>query len=345
MSFANTSEDKGINMPGLSRLLLLVLFCALITIPSVSQAAANKLYFTTYDDWKVMRVDIDGSNLETLHTSATGTPCGITIDPDNHKIYFTDYHSSVSKIQRMNLDGTNLEDVVTGVMAVTIALDRYAGKIYYTTKDDYSVKRVNTDGTSIETLYTSATGTPSGIALDTKNGKVYFSDNHNTVLKIFRANLDGSNREDVLTGVKAISIALDVENGKIYFTTEDDWSVKRANTNGSGLETLHTSTTGTPNGITLDLDSSKIYFTDHHSSVEKIQRMNLDGTNLEDVLTGVEPLHLMTEPPVPTAVGMKDFSAGKRASTGIWLILSIVVFILLKTFGKRYKENRADRIG
>lgn len=179
--------------------------------------------------------------------------------------------------------------------------------------------------------------------MDTKNGKVYFSDNHNTVLKIFRANLDGSNREDVLTGIKAISIALDVETGKIYFTTDDDWSVKRANTDGTGLETLHTSTTGTPNGITLDLDSGKIYFTDHHSSVEKIQRMNLDGTNLEDVLSEVEPLHLVTDPPVPTVVGLKDFSVGKRASTGIWLILSIVVFILLKTFGERYRENRADR--
>ncbi len=28
---------------------------------------------------------------------------------------------------------------MTGVMAVTIAFDRYAGKVYYTTKD-YSVK-------------------------------------------------------------------------------------------------------------------------------------------------------------------------------------------------------------
>jgi hypothetical protein len=97
MSFANTSEDKGINMPGLRRLLLIVLFWALITMPSVSQAAANKIYFTTYDDWKVMRVDIDGSNLETLYTSATGSPCGITIDLITNKFYFTDYHRANRK--------------------------------------------------------------------------------------------------------------------------------------------------------------------------------------------------------------------------------------------------------
>ncbi|MBN2005356.1 MAG: DUF5050 domain-containing protein [Anaerolineae bacterium] len=312
------------------RWLLLILLLALVTIPLTTQAAVNKIYFTTTDDYRVKRANADGTNVEILHTSATGTPSGIIIDYDNNKIYFTDNHSSVASVQRMNLDGTGREDVLTGVRAISIALDRYGGKIYYTTEvatgTDYSVKRANLDGSNVETLYTSATGTPKGIALDTRNGKVYFTDNHGTVAKIQRMNLDGSGLEDVLTGVMAISIVLDVNGGKMYYTTSDDYSVKRANTDGSGVEILHTSATGTPRGITLDLGDGKIYFTDNHTTIAKIQRMNLDGSGLEDVLTGVSAAQIGADPPVPTVVTVNQISASNWTSMVVWLSALIAVF-------------------
>jgi DNA-binding beta-propeller fold protein YncE len=189
-------------------------------------------------------------------------------------------------------------------------------KLYYTTNDDWSVKRANLDGTGVETLHVSVTGTPHGIVLDTINGKVYFTDNHSSVAKIQRMNLDGTELEDVLTGVWALAIALDVSAGKIYYTTNDDWSV----------ETLYTSATGTPHGITLDLDVGKIYFSDNHSSVAKIQRMNLDGTDLEDVVTGVWAVALISNPPVPTALRLTNFSAHNYFSTGVWIPAAVFLF-------------------
>jgi hypothetical protein len=225
----------------------------------------------------------------------------------------------------MNLDGTGLEDVLTGVQAVAIAVDRYGSKIYFTTEDDWSVKRANLDGTSVETLHTSATGTPHGIALDTKNGKVYFTDSHTTVAKIQRMNLDGTGLEDVLTGVQAVAITLDVNGTKIYYTTEDDYSVKRANTDGTSIETLHTSATGTPHGITLDIDSGKIYFTDSHNTVAKIQRMNLDGTGLEDVLTGVQAVGIVTDPPVPTAISLRMTAVYNPFSWGVLFLMGTLI--------------------
>ena len=242
----------------------------------------------------------------------------------------------------MNLDGTNLEDVVTGVMAISIAVDRFAGKIYYTTKFDPFVKRANMDGTSIETLYTpSTTSEPSGIALDTKNGKVYFTDKNPSVKKIYRMNLDGSSLEEVLTNVQAVSIALDVEGGKMYFTTNNDYKVQRADMDGTDVEMLYYSAAGVPNGITLDLDSGKIYFTDDYSLVKKIHRMNLDGTSLEDVMTSVQALNIVTDPPVPTAITMKDFAAGNRASPGILVTSLIAILILSKIIGKKFTEKHS----
>jgi hypothetical protein len=48
------------------------------------------------------RANTDGTGLETLHTSTTGTPNGITLTWIVAKSTLR-YHSSVEKIQRMNL--------------------------------------------------------------------------------------------------------------------------------------------------------------------------------------------------------------------------------------------------
>jgi streptogramin lyase len=306
-------------------LLILVVFAGLTTITPQAQAAVDKIYYSTNDDWSVKRANSDGTGVETLHISATGTPSGIVVDENNGHVYFTDQHTDVAKIQRMNLDGSSLEDIVTNNQAVAIALDRYAEKIYFTTTDgtgdDYSVKRVNTDGTNVEILHVSITGTPKGIALDTRNGKVYFADNHASIEKIQRMNLDGTDLEDVMTGVRAVSIILDVDDGKMYYTTSDDWSVKRADMDGTNVQTLHISDTGTPSGITLDLNDGKVYFTDNHSTVETIWRMNLDGSAFEAVLTGVRAVGIGTDPAVPTAITLSNIMVGNPLPTSSWLLV------------------------
>jgi hypothetical protein len=53
--------------------------------------------------------------------------------------------------------------------------------------------------------------------------------------------------------------------------------------------------------------------------------MNLDGTGLEDILTGVSALKITTEPPVPTALIVNCFSARNRASIAAWLPTLIIV--------------------
>jgi hypothetical protein len=330
-------------------LLFLLVFAGLASITPLAHATVDKIYFTTNDDWSVKRANSDGTGIETLHISAVGTPSGIVVDNDNGKVYFTDHHGDVAKIQRMDLDGSNLEDVVTNNRALAIALDRYGEKIYFTTTDgtgdDYSVKRANLDGTNVETLHTSVIGTPRGIALDTRYGKVYFSDNHLSVANIQRMNLDGTGLEDVLTAVRAVSIILDVDNEKMYYTTNDDWSVKRANLDGTNVETLHVSDTGTPGGITLDLNANKVYFTDNHATVETIWRMNLDGSGLEAVLTGVRAVGIGAEPPTPTAVTLSSIVIGSPLSVSSWLLVLAVAMALssmLLVIGIRQINRRSS---
>lgn len=93
-----------------------------------------------------------------LSSVAIGQPMA---GPGSH-VYWSDY--GTSKIQRAKLDGSNIEDLVTGVNG------------------------------------------PNGIAVDTLNGKVYWTD----VGKIERADLDGANRETVVAGLD-VPVGVDVD--------------------------------------------------------------------------------------------------------------------------------------
>ena len=114
------------------------------------------------------------------------------------RIYWTD--PVAGKIQRANLDGSGIQDLLTRLkLPFAIALDMAGGKIYWT---DW--------------------GGDSAAGL------------------IQRANLDGSNIQDLVTGLKRpFAIALDRAGGKIYWTgedTRDTGLIQRANFDGSGIQ-------------------------------------------------------------------------------------------------------------
>ena len=206
------------------------------------------------------------------------------------KMYWTSVGGM--KIQRANLDGTNIEDIVNGrnmvpwVTPLSIALDADGGKMYWTNVSNprkQKIRRANLDGSNIEDLVTGLTSV-SDIALDVEGGKIYWANGY-----IWRANLDGTNIELIIEEWgRARYFALDVEGGKIYWTTQGSFRERiwRANLDGSDRESF------TPHserwhalGIALDVKGGKMYWTDGYNL--KILRANLDGSNREDLVTGL----------------------------------------------------------
>ena len=110
--------------------------------------------------------------------------------------------------------------------------------------------------------------------------------------KIQRANLDGSNVEDVVPGLREPgAIALDTAGKKMYWTNTFNSNIHCANLDGSNVEAI---VVGRANlrGLTLDVANRKVYWTDRGygargARVGKIHRANLDGSNVEDVITGL----------------------------------------------------------
>ena len=244
----------------------------------------------------INRANLDGSNVEVL-VAGLDYAVGIALDVSEGKMYWTD--SGADKIQRANLDGTNIEDLVTDVGSVgwNIALDVSGGKMYWISgtdrRDEVIIERANMDGSNIEDLVTGLefVGDPTGIALDISGGKMYWTDTmrlqeiRGSVRGIQRANLDGSNAEWVLLGIRpdVTCIALDVSGGKMYWARwNNKYPISRANLDGSDIEDLVTHVRKDIIGITLDVLGGKIYWTS--ISPYKIQRANLDGSNIENIV-------------------------------------------------------------
>ena len=129
-------------------------------------------------------------------------------------MYYTD--SGTDSIQRANLDGSNVRDIVTtGLKTPTdIAVDLTREKLYWTDADTDKIQRANLDGSHIEDIVTTGLQTPTGIALDLTEDKVYWTDTGTN--KIQRANLDGSHIEDIVTtGLQTpTGITLDLTEGQ-----------------------------------------------------------------------------------------------------------------------------------
>ncbi len=199
------------------------------------------------------------------------------------KMYWVDRWTA--KVQRANLDGSEVEDLITtGLEEPTdLALDVAGGKMYWTDVGTDKIQRANLDGSQIEDLVTTGLGQIAGLALDVAGGKMYWTDQ--SWRKIQRANLDGSQIEDlVTTGLGQIAgLALDVAGGKMYWTDVGTDKIQRANLDGSQIEDLVTTGLGQIAGLALDVAGGKMYWTDQ--SWRKIQRANLDGSQIEDLVT------------------------------------------------------------
>ena len=260
---------------------ILVAALLIYSIQGISEAAANKIYWTDLHTDKIQRANLDGTNIEDLVVpTGLGDPLDLALDVSNGKMYWTDSHRD--KIQRANLDGTSIEVLVPRLTdPLYIALDVSNGKMYWTDSGVAKIQRANLDGTNIEDLVTGL-GYPLGLALDVSNGKIYWTDRR--AKKIQRANLDGTGIQDlVTTGLRfPEGLALDVSGGKMYWTDYSAKKIQRANLNGKGIEDLVTGVV-TPYGLALDVSGGKMYWTDYHRG--KIQRANLDGTDIEDLVT------------------------------------------------------------
>ena len=180
------------------------------TINSIGLDSVNsKIYYGVVNPSAYLRrADFDGSNKTTILSSVI--PNGITLEPINSKIYFSQQNVGGDKIRRCDYNGENLIDLVSGISAQTvqcIELNLSADKLYYVTSEDY-IYQVPINGGSPSILYDSPSTLLTAFDIDIAGGKIYIIEASPSAVK--KANLsDGGDVETLYDGAtQPISIAI-----------------------------------------------------------------------------------------------------------------------------------------
>jgi sugar lactone lactonase YvrE len=187
---------------------------------------SGKLYWCDREGMRVMRANLDGSNIETLVDTSRGDPrpgadpakwcVGIAVDADAGKLYWTQKggdNAGEGSILRANLDiprgqtaskRTDVELLYDKLPEpIDLDLDFGSRRLYWTDRGDpprgNTVNRAPLDAPKAKRpapeIVFSNLMEGIGLALDPKHGRMFITDFAGTV---YRANLDGSDPKTLL---------------------------------------------------------------------------------------------------------------------------------------------------
>jgi sugar lactone lactonase YvrE len=188
------------------------------------EAAGQKLYWGDREGMRVMRCDLDGSNVETLVQTGEGEDdrrdetrwcVGVAVDPVGGHLYWTQKGPSdagLGKILRAGIDlpagesaaeRSDIEVLFEGLPEpIDLELDLGERMLYWTDRGDpprgNSVNRSPLDqpeGRRTPEILLTHLMEGIGLALDPDDGRMYVTDLGGNV---YAADLDGSNRREIL---------------------------------------------------------------------------------------------------------------------------------------------------
>ncbi|MDE0013877.1 MAG: PQQ-binding-like beta-propeller repeat protein [Candidatus Poribacteria bacterium] len=225
-----------------------------------------------------------GAKIENLAPSVKNAT-NLVVDTTNGKLYWTtQVNSRHGKIQRANLDGSNVQLVknLTRV-PLDIALDTTNGNLYLTNSWG-KLQRLNLDGSDFQPNLITGLQSPNHLALDVQRGKVYWTEQtDDSTGKVRSANLDGSDVQLVkeLTSPPQ-GIAVDVVNKKLYLTSASG-HIQRMTLVGSYFRPNLITGLGSLGEISVDTAGRKLYWTESG----RIRRANFNGKNIQDIVTRI----------------------------------------------------------
>jgi sugar lactone lactonase YvrE len=174
---------------------------------------------------------------------------------------------------------------LTAVAVLTSAAgadDLYFAELFKPEFENGYLQRTTTEGGAPKTLVDTGYGIRS-IQVDADGGKVYWCDAQLGVIS--RANLDGSGREDLVTGIPFPAVLrIDPVNHTMYWGDQVSFEIRRANLDGSENELVVA--TNMHRGLAIDNRSDKIYWSTSISMYRgEIKRCDFDGSHIETVVT------------------------------------------------------------
>lgn len=246
-----------------------------------------QIFIMDYSDGIISQFGVSNpGGMSTFMDVAGFAGVGIAYDSIHEKIYFSDFEETgEGKIWSVNLDGTDLEAIVTGLEEpYGVAVDAEGGKVYW--GDIGSIFSANLDGSNVDPIVSIDDAEFTSVAVDTKNNKLYFYDYWNENIHV--SGLDGSNETVLIPGVWGYALQVDPDHNKIYFddqTSGEDGELMIADlSTGDNIDTLDP-TGARIYGIAVDAANNKVYWSGRDTGI--IYQSDLDGTHKRSLKTGL----------------------------------------------------------
>ncbi|MBI4717633.1 MAG: PQQ-binding-like beta-propeller repeat protein [Planctomycetes bacterium] len=240
-------------------------FAALAVEPSSGTLFWSATYGPGFGNNKIVRSDIDGSNLVELVSLGPTTALDLVLDVGAAKMYWAE-RDGLARIRRANIDGTNVELVYENwpVQPSNLGVDSTNGKLYWTDGNG-GIMRAGLGGSLPQVVIPSGSYA-GGFSLDLAAGHLYWSHGPNATPGIRRSNLDGTATVSFRTGNYSDLVA-QPSLGKLYWSVRDEWSganrrIGRTNLDASDDETVLAATTIAPSGIAISEADGRVYWSD-----------------------------------------------------------------------------------
>jgi hypothetical protein len=227
-----------------------------------------------------------------------------------------------------------------------LTIDAAAGRLYWTNRDDSTIRRAPLSGGNVETLYSGPAQVgsyPAGIAIHPAGGRIYWAGTQDNTIR--RAPLTaGGNVETLYSGsAQGVSgptgVAVDPAAGRIYWANVTDSTIRGAPLAGAAGGGTAVTLYG-PQGVSvpwwlaIELAGGRIYWTHYHyAGPGSIQGAPLAGGGIVDTL--YDQAHVRypggmaidpnpAEPALPTlGIDRPDFQVGwaepQRFSFTVWI--------------------------
>lgn len=244
------------------------------------ESAADLLgtMYWTHRDEGIYRAARDGSEVKLLIPAKFAD--GLAVDRARGKIYWT-ISEGANKVQTADLDGGNVQDLVTGLTGTgDLTLDADAGKLYVTLMNEGKIIQVGVDGSQRRDVLTGLAA-PDELAIDAKHGTLYWTCSGSSAIQ--RAKIDDWQPTTIITtqGGVFFGLAIDPVEDQLYCVQAGRGMIYRAGLDGSGMRQV-VGGLQAPDGLALDAENHKLYWTERG----KISQANLDGSEVEILVTG-----------------------------------------------------------
>lgn len=273
--------------------LLIVLFGGVCQAQTIYQTDQNGIIATNLEV---------GKSTQLMHP-VMDYPGGLWVDTNNNQLFWADLFTQSIMTASTDSSAADMRAIANPIdqnlgWPTDVLVNPDTEIIYFTMREgsefemENAVVSMNYQGEILDTLLNEDDGLdrPSALTADKVNNILYVADSDEGIFRVSPTNKDIAGPLSYDTD-RARGIALDQQNAKLYVITTDD-ELHKMNTDGSQVEVLVDSGFVEGEKVKLDLDEGKVYWTSGGDSYEdipgKIQRANLDGSEVEEVFSSEE---------------------------------------------------------